>query len=849
MEELLPLAPGVNGEEFQSRFSYGKFGEFPRIREVNYGSITKSRSNFQLNHVSSSPIGPPDLLHYGLYVSTTSSQFNNDEFNAYIARNNKDDDGYIGYYHYVNGLNHNQHYSIENYIFSVMGIYYKNEMYHFDASDIFQENKRDLVVTYCTYNIFSRSDIKFRYVFTPVSLSKKTLLVDRSYQILPNDGLKSYSSSNFNKLPNSLWDEINVSLLIRIFNHLDDPSKQLTGLVTFNDFILTQSSILRVLSLLIKFLPRGYLTDCDPFYGVVTSCADKSNSKHPVRTSVYRNRLVDTIVRLCQLDVNGGYIDFAIKEVKKLQDNKDIGPWTYVIIKLLKLPNGDFNSTKFLNLTHTFFKENAIYSTQSCLIIIEQIKFLISKSDYQKALAMSQVTIKILPLDFECWYYLALSYSLMEDYEHALSTINSFPVTIQENVSNLVSGIPDEFAHTFIRNYNEHDEPIDEKTFLKYFPPPFAFINNVFEMNSETKSANGKIKTIWDDIFVFSPNSRHPFVGNEFYQSPLVCKSAKEISLVDSNIIKLVGMNSTKIKLAGYAANSPSSSLLDFNKKSTWSRSYDLLSFITAKIGWEQVDYYRSTLFNSDVIKKVQETNNKIITRCEGWLEQLFIAISQDLAGLYSINSPDRDQNHSVLEWEILGLLGWSVKYSLKTSIGSLITSVLNNDKFEINYFGSMQLLLIYDEFVLSELNDSQIDIYNDDYSKYSYTNKLIIKPNDRLFESFGKNMMDKYLTLDLVLLIILKLVSWNLRWYQYIPNYLINKILINLCKLHSPEFILSSFKIIFQQNKRKLTEPKYRLFSRKPKKLETNEIQFDVNDTIIEYVEDLMNWIDRIKT
>lgn len=377
-------------------------------------------------------------------------------------------------------------------------------------------------------------------------------------------------------------------------------------------------------------------------------------------------------------------------------------------------------------------------------------------------------------------------------------------------------------------------------------------VNNIFEDTPNQKQKpNGKIKAIWNDIFVFNPYSRHPIVGNEFFQSPLVCKSAKEISMVDTNLIKLVGMNSTKIKLAGYAANSPSSSLLDFSRKSTWSRSYDLLSFIIAKIGWERVDQLRNSLFNSEVIPRVEGINNKIITRCEGWLEQLFIAISQDLAGLYSINSPGRDQNHSVLEWEILGLLGWNVKYNLKTSISSLITSVLNNDKFDISYFGSVQLLMIYDEFVLSELNDSQIDIYNDDYSKYSYTNKLIIKPNNKLFESFSNTMMSKYVTLDLILLIILRLVSWNLRWYQYVPNYLINKILINLCKLHSPEFILSTFKIIFEQNKKKVSEAKFRFFSRKSNNENTdvNDNQFDANDTIIEYIEDLMNWIDRIKS
>lgn len=873
----------LNGFE-DYNYDYGVLEEFPKLREANYSSSIRYRLEFQ-KKVSANPIGPPDLIHWGRYVGTTSSQFNSDDFNA-TTEINPNEDGYIGFYHYVNGIDHQSPFPIDKYVFDVMGIYKKEDNFYWSQNNNspFDEiGKKELIVTFCSYNIFNKSDFRLKYVVTPISTSKRTLLIDKSYQIIPNDNLaaskkKIVSSLNFNKIPSSFWTELQVSLIIRLFVQLDDPAKQLPGLVSFPQPVLLHQDLLHSIDLLVSYLPKGHITYSDPCYGSITGCGGTLETNASInKTNVYRNRLIDTLIRLCQLEVTGGAIDHAINKVTQLSNNtNNKDEWTYVVLLLLKLPNGGNTSVTFVNMIHSYLSNNKIYSTQACLILLEQVKFLISKADYVNALKIAETCIKVLPLDFECWFYLAVCYTLVDDYDLALLAINSLPISLNEYYqSDLISGIEDPFADTFIDNFTNNQEPISEKTFLSYFPPMRSYVNKSLNQDSQNDTGvEGRIKGLWDDIYIFNANNRHPITGNRFYKSPLICKSAKQSSLVDQNLVKLCGPDSIKLGLSSISSNSSTCSILDFNKKSTWGRCYDLLSFIIARIGWDSLLLIKHVLFRSNGADSLlvndyvvshndpqsQSTKNytKLIT-CELWLEQMFMVIVQDLRALSSINSPGREQNHSVLEWEVLGLLGWSVKYNLKSSISSLITSVLgNNQPYEFNYFGSMQLLMIYDEFVLSEVDNCSLDMFNDSYDKGLLTNKLILKQNPKLFNSFTKNLTQDSLPLDYILLIVMKLVSWNVRWYQYLPNYLIHKILMKLCIVHSSEFIVSKLKIVFEQNKKSIStaSTKFSLFrfmgspSKNKSPSNSNNLKhFDPEDSIVTYLEHIIKWIEEIKS
>lgn len=789
---------------------YGDSGDFPFLRERKYGDSIKSRSNYQtMTQINLS--GPPDLLHVGKYCGITSSAYEDD----FLGEIDKHEDGYIGTYHYVNGIYHDCYYSIEKYIFDVMGIKIRNNDYYWDSV-----NKKETVVTYCSYNIFTKSDLRIKYVLTPNN--KKTISIDKTFQILPSDSNGRKVQASIGKLNDFNWDDINVSSIIRSFQ-MDEPSKQLPGLINFSKLVDSKSRIINCLQLLVKYLSKGYLTNYDESYGLVTGCQNNNNLK----TNHFRNNLTDTIIRICDLDYNGNLTKYTIELLDNLKDD-----WTWLKLRLLKNANGYNSSVEFVNTIHSYFKNNDIYTTHSCLILLEQIKFLISKQDYTNAVKLNETTIKIMPLDFECWYYLILSYTLVDDYENAFISLNSLPITINQNLEvEVVSGIEDTFSTNFLQ------KEMSEKTFMKYFPPPNSLSQH--SLPSISKQSTGEIKKIWKDVFIFNPLSRHPIMGNKFYQTPIICKSVQEVSSIDGNLRRLTDVNTLKLKLSGHSANSTSSSMLDFTKKSTWGKAYNILSYIIAKIGWEEVMHIKVKLFHtsSKKISAVNNDKNQLIF-INPWLEQLFLIIYEDLKTLMVITDATKLQNHSILQWELLGILGWNVKYNLKFTISSLITSFIGDSSNykDIHYFNSVQILIIYDEFILGEVDNSQIDNLNDDYMKSYYLNKLILKDN-MVFNTFLNSITKDYLTIDLILMILIKLISWNLRWYQFLPSYLVQKILNKLIIIHSSEFILSKMRIIFNENK----SGNDGWFKKGEQKM------FEGDDSIIEYFEKLFAWIEGV--
>lgn len=864
---------------------YGISGESPCLRELYYGQILKERSLSQKEYVSLNPIGPPDVLHWGKYSGSKSYQLMEDDFNPSAKQSNesKNEDGYIGYYHFVNGIHHtNDLGSIENYIFSNLGIKNVNDEFHWSHNDSsnyynFGTNKREVIVTFCSYNIFNKSEFKIKYVITPLSSSKKSaLMIDKSFAIIPNDPNAKTIHSGSSLSPDSIltptfWNELNASLIIRLFCQLDDPSLQIPGLVSLSDFIDTKEDILCAISLLVRFLHRGYLTDLDSRYGAVTSCTN--NNGPTLKTNVYSNRLVDCLVRLCDLDISGSFTTFAINEIKRRFNNSS-DDWNYVILRLLKSPFGENKVNDFIQIIHNHLKNNSLFTTQLGLILIEQVKFLISQNNYENALKVAQKAVQVLPLDFDAWFYFALCHVLKGNYPSALLAINSMPITTNQLIPTIdtVSGLNDNYSNIFMDHITNNMDLINEKTFFRYFPEPVSYINHTLGITNDAevktekklKSAEGRINRLWNEIFVFNPNCRHPISGNFFYQSPLACKSAKEVSSVDSNVRKLCDHNSLKIKLSAYSGKSSTVSVLDFAKSSPWGRCYDLLSFIVARIGWDEIvrlkestfveveNHFDATKSNDYIVS--DDTKSGSLAKCEEWLQQMFIIIYEDLKTLVTITSPDRNQNRSALEWSLLGLIGWNAKFNLKITISSLMTSYLGSMyDYDYNYFASVQLLKIYDEFILSDINESNIDTINDEYGKSIFTNKLILKERENLFETFSQSISEEYLTLDFILLLLAKMVSWNLRWYQYVPNHLVIRVLNRLCLLHSLNYILMRLKIVVQQNTKQSLGSKYQWFGwgspqKNGNKIEEDEKQFEPEDSIVVYMERIINWADRIR-
>ena len=140
--------------------------------------------------------------------------------------------------------------------------------------------KRDAIITYCTYNIFSKTDFRMKYI-----IHHKDLLVDKSYQIAGRTASEIH--------PNYL-KELDASQIVRFIYYLDNPDNQLVGLVNFPDYVKDKEAILGSLDILTKHLPKGYMTGHHLGMELLLHAG-------MTKTNYYRNRLVDAIIRLNKL--------------------------------------------------------------------------------------------------------------------------------------------------------------------------------------------------------------------------------------------------------------------------------------------------------------------------------------------------------------------------------------------------------------------------------------------------------------------------------------------------------------------------------------------------------------------
>lgn len=821
----------------------------PFLRERKFGQTLGMRTSFQGSIGSDPTNGLPDLFHWGRYYSPRSSQYLNHDFFPNDSRqDHNDDDGYVGHYHYANGLDLSSGASaIEKYICSIVGLRRTGEVYHWKRDMTGQlSSKKEMVVTYCMYNIFAKAEFRARYILYITGYSTKNPMnIDKSFHIIPDpQGSRIRKPCSFNvdtilEVQTQFWHELTASLIIRLFYHLDNPSNQLTGLVSFPHHLHSNEAMQNAIRVLIPLLPKGFMTPCSALFGKPTGCNNNDN-----KINFYNNSLTDALIRICQFDASGSMAEYAIDLISSTYSQSE-ELWNLLVIRLLSLHS---NSSMENKLVHDLYKGltgSKLLTTSGALHLQEQIKFLLSKGNYDTALLIAQKSVEILSLDFENWYYLVVCYILQKKLDQALIILNSIPLITHQRQGGLddISGAPDAYSSTFINKLASQADPISESTFQAYFPTPqvkslsYARILAKNPKKPDNLVEEGSIKKLWNDYFLFNGSARHPLNGHQFYQSPLMNCTARTLSTVDSNLIKLTGPAASKIQMSAQSAGLPSLSILEFERNSTWGRCYDLLTMMVAVDGWYNIVRRKESLFtNTTSAPKefvVGELPGSNLVACTPWFEKMFFVLYEDLRVLMTLSHKDRQQQHSALEWEMMGLLGWSIKYNLKESISALMTSVMaSTNHGDFDYFGIVKLLEIYHEMVLSE------NAIGDAYTHEFYSRKLILQYYGNAYQAFISDLEDNYLTLDFILVILFKLVSWNLRWYQYVPNQLVTKVINGLCNKHDSVYIRSKMRVLFEQNKK--SDKSRGLFSATTK--ETYE--FVEEDTIIDYCERLINWL-----
>lgn len=836
----------------------------PWIREATFGHTLGIRSatlgSLNSSSVLSNLPGPPDLVHWGRHYGERSSRFLHNEFAPPKATDSKkEQDGYVGFYHFCNGIDYSAGpQALEEYVLAAVGLEKRDDGVFWSSNanpaNYGVYNSKQMVVTVCTYNLFSKLELRARVLVLVPKLRKLAVLVDALYTITVNllKKLHSYNQTSVQEVSPGFWAELAVSTLVRMFWALDDPSHQVCGTVSVPSQLQNSHDVKLAVDRAVKLLPRGHLAGCRESFGVSTA----SGEGH--KTSKYRNRLVDTLKRVVLLDISGQTAEYAVNEVQTLFGTQ----YDVVVCLLLRAQQNANNDQRLLQLIHSHLQKDQSL-TQAALLMVEQTRFLIGKGLFATAEKMAAKAVSLLPLDFDCWYHLALCYILERKFDTALRTINSLPVAMSRGKlpEDAVDGLYDAYAMTYMERMVS-GLGISAELFEKFFPPPKTEREENERAKEKDKEADkrnrdllrdaGSVYGIWYLEFRQRPHLRHPMAG-PFHQSPLSSATPIEISAVDPQILKVSGPSSPKNLLAAQSGSTPWISILDFDRTSTWGRTYDLLTVLVAIIGWDNLVHTKAKMFRRSENEKDYVVDHSTCSReeCQPWLEQLFLVVYDDIRAMMVVSNADADR--SALLWEMIGLVGWSCKYNLKDSISSIVTSVAGvAAEGGFDYFGTVKLLEIYEEFVLSEVESSSIDRLSSVYDNRSYSNKLIVQNvSPKVLEEFSRQLTEGYLTLELVLLHVMKYVSWNLRWYQYVPSNLATSVLAKLCVKYDFIYIRSMLRVVYEtykvQRKKKLAGLVLQLFSA-PSAKEEHAPQFAETDTVVDYMDRLLTWIETLQ-
>ncbi|KAM9900796.1 hypothetical protein OXX79_004914, partial [Metschnikowia pulcherrima] len=283
-------------------------------------------------------------------------------------------------------------------------------------------------------------------------------------------------------------------------------------------------------------------------------------------------------------------------------------------------------------------------------------------------------------------------------------------------------------------------------------------------------------------------------------------------------------------------------------------RTYDLLTHLVTIVGWDRVVHIKNATFRG---VDREQTSDFVVDHAElaatdvkPWLQSLFLVIYEDLRVMVQMSS--QDEERSALSWSMLGFIGWACKLNLKDSLSAIQTSLSDpSPAMGFDYHGTVKSLEIYNEFVLSDVCASTIDPLSSVYDGRHYSNKLIVQgTSPEMYAEFVRQLQRGHYSLENVLLSVTKLVSWNVRWYNYMPSALVTETLIKLCAKHDPLVVRSALQILMKNlvRKKEKTPASYtlRAMFAAPSQERTHH-EFVESDTVMAYMARLLAWLESL--
>lgn len=583
------------------------FKSCPRIMERQFGECLHNRTHLIKDLISSGNVGlgPIEIVHM-----------------SYLNKHEKEE---FGEYFYVTGI-------------EVSGPAMPVEFLEVLKSSkrISKNISNNIILTYCCFNFFSNLDIRIRYD------------ADDTFQTTAIDCNKETTDLTMTE---KMWEETFVSSVIRAIITNTNPELKPPGLVECPFYVGkdTISSCKKIIELLCRFLPRSLNCGWD--------------STKSMQATIVNNYLMYSLKSF--IAITPSLVDFTIDYLKGLTKKDpihDIYYKTAMITILDHIETKELDMITILNetldpllsLLNDLPPRDAdsarLMNCMSDLLNI-QTNFLLNRGDYELALGVSNTSTELALDSFESWYNLARCHIKKEEYEKALFAINSMP-RLRKNDGHL------ETMYSRFLTSNYYKKPLNG-TREHYDLTAMEFTNlsgtlrnwkedelkrQIFgriAMINEKKI--GYTKEIWDDIAIkLGPICGPQSVNLINYVSPQEVKNIKNINLIARNTIgKQLGWFSGKI--------------------------YGLLMEIVNKIGWNGLLNIRTEAFMMET--EFYQASNNIIDEnghipmesrkkrfCEGWLDDLFLDLYQDLK-LSKISLSNKDEKHSGLEWELLGLI------------------------------------------------------------------------------------------------------------------------------------------------------------------------------------------------
>lgn len=368
--ESSPSQPGSSNSTASASSKQHKFPSLvvPRIHEVQLGESISHRSSIV---PSWTDLGQPDLIHLTHYNKSSKQE--------------------MGVYHYASGLDLTSSLQVGLYLQTIQS----NDPHK--ATD-----KHPKIGTYIAYNIFTRGDLHIRYSYPNSSKKPQIIFHPANKEAKPFAVQDSYDGT-LDEKSLQIWNEIQVSSIIRSIIFADDFKRQLPGMVKYNMFQSTKDTK-DALKLLIEFIPMGVKTNSSDYYNL---------------TTVANNHLIDSILKL--LSITHLY-DLAIEELDKINSN---GIYNVILIKFLVL-KGDHS--KAFNIMYEHLKK----LPNDGWMLNEQVQLLLIKNRPDLALTPAQKCIIALPTECSSWFNLCKVYILKKDFKMALLTLNSSPMYLNK---------------------------------------------------------------------------------------------------------------------------------------------------------------------------------------------------------------------------------------------------------------------------------------------------------------------------------------------------------------------------------------------------------------------------------